>query len=240
MVLFGQRHEVGVFIGGANAIADVGKETYIAPTEGVISGFYKRNLNERYSLRLNGALGKLKMDDSKSKEQYKIDRNLVKTNYVGEISLLFEFNFFDFNELRRTAHTPYLFVGIGGFTYRKQDLSIGSVGGVDNTYFHTKSTSGYDFAANIPFGFGYKYKFNYNWILGAEVGFRATFTDNLDKGDPDITIGDINLPQDQVEAIKRQITDDYKIGNINSNDWYVFTGLSLAYTFGRPACYCNK
>ncbi len=242
MFLSAQRHEIGLFLGGANAIADIGNETFVTPTEMAVGGFYKRNLNERYSLRLNAAFGKLKMKDAESEEQYKIDRNLTRTNYVGEGSLIFEFNFFDFNGIHRNAHTPYLFAGIGGFSYKKQDLSIDlSANELGGTDIITTATSGYDFAAVIPFGVGYKYKFNYNWIIGAEIGFRSTFTDNLDKGDPDIAINvlDDSLTQNEIDVIERQIMDTYKIGNRNSNDWYVFTGLTLAYTFGRPPCYCD-
>ena len=28
-------------------------------------------------------------------------------------------------------------------------------------------------------------------------------------------------------------------GNINNNDWYVFSLINLSYTFGRKPCYCN-
>ncbi|MFV0531138.1 MAG: DUF6089 family protein [Flavobacteriales bacterium] len=240
--LSAQRHEIGLFLGGANAIADIGNETFIAPTEIAVGGFYKRNLNERYSLRLNMAFGKLRMKDSESDEQYRIDRNLTRTNYVGEGSLIFEFNLFDFNGVHKNAHTPYLFAGIGGFSYKKQDLTIDlSANPLGGTNIVTTATSDYDFAVTIPFGIGYKYKFAYNWIVGAEVGFRTTFTDNLDKGDPDITVNVLNnsLTQNEINTINQQITDTYKIGNTNSNDWYVFTGLTFAYTFGRPPCYCN-
>ncbi|MFV0237294.1 MAG: DUF6089 family protein [Flavobacteriales bacterium] len=239
---FAQRHEAGVFLGGANAIADVGNETFISPKGIALGGFYKQNLNERYSLRLNAAFGKLSMKDTESDEQYKIDRNLTRTSYIGEGSLIFEFNFFDFNGVHQNAHTPYLFVGIGGLSYKRQDLSIDlSTNNLGETHIETTASSSYDFATTLPFGIGYKYKFNYNWIIGAELGFRTTFTDNLDKGDPQIVLNilDNSLSQEEIHSIERQITDTYKIGNKNSNDWYVFTGLTLAYTFGRSPCYCD-
>ena len=31
-----------------------------------------------------------------------------------------------------------------------------------------------------------------------------------------------------------------KHGEIYNNDWYVFTGLALSYTFGRQPCYCKE
>ena len=35
-------------------------------------------------------------------------------------------------------------------------------------------------------------------------------------------------------------TENYtNFGNINNNDWYVFSLINLSYTFGRKPCYCN-
>jgi hypothetical protein len=57
-------------------------------------------------------------------------------------------------------------------------------------------------------------------VLGLEVGARYTFTDNLDGSNPkDNTL---------------------RFGNINNNDWYVFSGFTLSYTFGRKPCYCAQ
>ena len=33
--------------------------------------------------------------------------------------------------------------------------------------------------------------------------------------------------------------EQFSFGNTNSNDWYVFTGFTLTYTFGQRPCYCN-
>jgi hypothetical protein len=57
-----------------------------------------------------------------------------------------------------------------------------------------------------------------------EIGARYTFTDNLDGSNPDTGLAN---------------NESLKFGNINSDDWYVFTGMTLTFTFGRQPCYCN-
>ena len=221
-LLFAQRYEIGLFLGGANAIADVGNEAYLAPKTIAIGGFLKRNLNERYSIRLSGNFSRMRMEDKDSKSKYRRNRKLTKGNHIGEGALIFEFNFFDFNGKHQRAQTPYLFAGIGGFFYQKRDLNPDD--------FLQKTSYAPDeqlaFAPAIPFGLGYRYKFNYHWVIGAEVGFRTTFTDNLDYIKPPRN----NNPDD---------IDRYRAESLNSNDWYVFTGITLSYAFGRKPCYCK-
>jgi len=234
-LLLAQRYEAGLFIGGANAIADVGNEAYLAPKTIAIGGFLKRNLNERYSIRLSGTFSRLRMEDKDSKSKYRTDRKLTRGNHIGEGALIFEFNFFDFNGEHQNAQTPYLFIGIGGFSYKKNGFEIAPNG--SGGFTRTKRVT-YNFSPTIPFGLGYRYKFNYHWVIGAEAGFRATFTDNLDKGDPS-TVFDSRLTDRQIQAIKDRYPEVRKIGNLNSNDWYVFTGITFSYTFGRKPCYCK-
>ena len=68
----------------------------------------------------------------------------------------------------------------------------------------------------LPIGIGFKSKLIGNLAFSLETKFRYTFEDDLD------FISDTNL--------------DFNIEG-NSNDWYMFTGVSIIYTFGRPACY---
>ena len=68
---------------------------------------------------------------------------------------------------------------------------------------------------------GYKSNFLGNLILGVEVGARYTFSDALDGSLPD-----------------NQNNQQFRFGNINNNDWYVFSGITLTYTFGENPCYC--
>ncbi|NNF86709.1 MAG: hypothetical protein HKM26_09155, partial [Winogradskyella sp.] len=125
-----------------------------------------------------------------------------------------EFTFFDFNlhELEFKG-TPYLYSGI-------------SIANHDNYFFSSsgvytnENTSSW--AYGIPIVLGYKTRLMDHFIIAAEVGARYTFSDEIDGSVPD--------------SEERQ---SLSFGNINSKDWYVFSGFTLTYTFGRQPCYCN-
>ena len=68
---------------------------------------------------------------------------------------------------------------------------------------------------------GVKSNITKHLILGAEIGARYTFTDNIDGSNPD---------NENLQTLK--------FGNINNNDWYLFSGFTLTYTFGEKPCYC--
>ena len=61
-------------------------------------------------------------------------------------------------------------------------------------------------------------------VVSFEIGARYTFTDNLDGSNPE----DLELP----------VPNNLSFGNLNTNDWYFFSALSLTYSFGRTPCYC--
>ena len=67
-----------------------------------------------------------------------------------------------------------------------------------------------------------KMRLNQFLVIGAEVGARYTFTDNLDANNP------------EKSNVNQQLDVDF--GNIFSDDWYVFSGVTLTYTFGRKPC----
>ena len=33
---------------------------------------------------------------------------------------------------------------------------------------------------------------------------------------------------------------NWRFGNLNSNDWYVFSGVTITYTFGQNPCFCAE
>ena len=207
-----QIHEIGVFAGGSNFIGDVGSTQYIAPNEPAVGILYKWNKNPRYSWRFSAIQSKIKGVDAKSDLNSRKERNLTFENTITEFSAGFEFNWFDFN-LHKSGFisTPYLYTGLSYFT--SDDLYV-----VNKKYMSNGNSAG----MALPIIGGFKMRIANSCVLGIEVGARYTFSDDIDG----------SLP-------KNGELKSLKFGNINSKDWYVFTGLTLTYTFGNKPCYCN-
>lgn len=208
-----QINELGIFVGGVNYIGDVGPTTYIAPNEPAIGIIYKWNRSPRHAYRFSYTQGSLKSKDIDSDVPSRYLRGNSFENSVKEFSAGLEFNFMDFDlHDSNTKVTPYVYSGVSYFIY-DEIFILGNTSKVD----YQSST----FA--IPMIVGIKGRFLENFIIGAEIGVRYTFTDNLDGSNPE---------NDNFETLR--------FGNLNSNDWYVFTGLTLTYTFGKNPCFCAE
>ncbi len=208
-----QIHEIGVFLGGSNYIGDVGSTNYISPKEPALGILYKWNKSPRHSFRFSYTQSKIVANDLDSKEPGRNQRGYHFENSIKEVSLGLEFNFFDFNlHTIDKKVTPYVYSGLNYFRY-------------DELYFTARSklaeknqSAG---SFGIPLHVGVKSNILPQIIVALEVGSRYTFTDNLDGSHPN-------------DAGKT------KFGNINNNDWYVFSGITLTYTFGNTPCYCAQ
>jgi Domain of unknown function (DUF6089) len=208
-----QIHEVGVFAGGSNFIGDVGSTQYINPNKPAFGILYKWNKNPRYSWRFSVIQSRLKGVDASSDLNSRKERNLTFENTITEFSAGFEFNWFDFNQHKSGfISTPYLYTGLSYFL--TDDLYV------LNKKYISEGNSG---AIAIPIIGGLKMKVADHFVLGIEAGARYTFSDDIDG----------SLP-------KNSSLESLKFGNINSKDWYVFTGLTLTYTFGNKPCYCKE
>lgn len=208
-----QIHEVGVFLGGSNFIGDVGKTDYVSPNQVAFGFLYKWNKSPRHSYRVSYMQSSLTGNDLDSEVPSRYLRGYKFKNGIKELSLGMEFNFFDFNlHDGRKKVTPYVYSGLTYFIF--DQLYV--LGGETKEDYQ-------DGAIAIPMTVGVKTNIIDHWVLGFEVGARYTFTDNVDGSNPD----NKNL-------------QPLKFGNINSNDWYVFTGITLTYTFGNKPCYCAE
>jgi len=70
----------------------------------------------------------------------------------------------------------------------------------------------------FPFGVGYKMRLAENVGIALETSFRYTFKDVIDGNN-------------------HALGTPFDFGNPNNDDWYVFTGITVVYAFGRPGCY---
>ena len=207
-----QINELGVFAGGANYVGDVGSTSYIAPKDLALGVLYKWNRSPRHSWRASFTYARISGDDADAAGRKQRDNSFKNT--VKELSAGMEFNFFDFN-LHESGFkvTPYIYTGLSYFWYDEKYM--------DNN----REAVDYDNSSSlaIPMTVGVKAHIAQDFTVGFEVGARYTFTDNLDASNPG----------DNAYAGRR-------FGNLDSNDWYVFTGFTLTYTFTNKPCYCSQ
>ena len=160
-------------------------------------------------------VAKISGDDAKSKNSRREQRGYSFQNTIKELSVGMEFTFWDFNvHSQKSISTPYLYTGLTYFWYDELYKK-------ENNNIVKNSLAG---SVAIPMVIGYKANISTNAMLGFEIGARYTFTDNLDGSNP-----------------KRDFegNDGARFGNLDNNDWYVFTGVTVTFAFGRKPCYCN-
>lgn len=209
-----QTYEVGGFLGGSNFIGDVGKTTYISPNNVAFGGIFKWNRSERHSFRGSIIISDISGDDADSPDERRKQRGYSFKNSIVELSAGLEFTFWEFNlHSGYPQTTPYLYTGLTYFTYKALYRR--------GTTFVENDNAG---SVAIPMVLGIKTSLGTEFVLGFEIGARYTFTDSIDGSVP---TG--NLASEE----------SLYFGNTNNDDWYVFTGITLTYSFGRKPCYCN-
>lgn len=210
-----QTYEVGLYFGGANYIGDVGATNYINPNQIAFGGIFKWNRSNRHSFRLTVIHANLEADDANSDQSRRQQRGYSFSNGLTEISAGLEYTFWEWDLYTyKPQIVPYLYTGITGiYTH---DLYLNS----DDKLTEKKEKYG----LALPMIIGVKGTLGRNFILAVEIGARMAFTDNIDGSNPS-----------EFKGGKQYVS----FGNQNTNDWYMFSGITLTYTFGRKPCYCN-
>ncbi|RAJ14672.1 type IX secretion system protein PorG [Olleya aquimaris] len=209
-----QINEFGLYLGGSNFIGDVGATDYIAPQQLALGAIYKWNRSPRHSYRISLIFTELEGIDKNSDDPSRQIRGLEFSNQIIELSAGVEFTFFDFNlHQGGMVSTPYLYTGVSATQHDNFYLNNAGV-------LEKEDTS--SIAWGIPMVLGFKTSITPEIILAFEVGARYTFTDEIDGSVPDAE-----------ELASRSF------GNLNNDDWYTFTGVTLTYTFGKNPCYCG-
>ena len=219
--IFSQDNEIGIFAGGSNYIGDVGPTTYISPfsynasTNYVGGIIFRKNFNERIAARAKFNYSNIGSSDNwPQTTDYRQQRGKYFKNRVVEVGLGIDFNFFEFDVYESSLQmTPYISTGISFFEY--DPLKYDKSESMATQYGDATSIS-------IPVTLGYKIKPLKDFIVAFEITANHSFTDNLDGSRPDK---------------KFLISTDY-FGSTLSKDWYVFSGISITYLFGKKKCYC--
>jgi len=209
-----QRYELGIMGGGTNMIGDVGSTQYIDPNSPAAGILFRWNSSMRYAWRASLIHSNLRAEDQLSSDLYRQSRNYSVTNRLTALSLGLEFNHLKFNLHRFGGQwSPYLFSGVTIYHAHAQRGSV----------FASVPVSQEEWGLAVPVGIGVKWRPKTYLVFGLESILNATFTDNLDGSNPD------NLKFANLKP------GGY-FGNPNSKDWWVWTGLTLTYTFGQKPC----
>lgn len=219
IILNAQYHEMGLFVGGSNYIGDVGSDFYIMPSNSAIGLVYKWNLTTRHSIRFSAINSSLKGTDYRTNDLNRFGRAYSFENTINEGSIGVELNFVDFNLHEEvTSFSPYLYLGVSYFKFNEFYYNSSLIP-VAKPIEYQKGES-----FSLPIIFGIKTNPSPNYVIGMEIGARYAFTDNLDGSSPSNALG----------------LDFLSFGNKNNNDWYIFSGITISFTFGDLPCYCKE
>jgi Domain of unknown function (DUF6089) len=212
--LSAQIHEIGVFVGGSNYIGDIGPTTYINPNEMAYGVLYKWNRSPRHSWRASYTQTKLSSNDINSNMGSRNKREFSFENNLKELSAGIEFNFLNFDQHEMSNKiSPYVYTGLSYARYEGLNFK-------GKIYPERNDTYG---TVAIPITIGVKAKIAYNLVVAVESGARYSLSDAIDGSNPN-----------------KNPSGTIKFGNLKSNDWYVFSGATLTYTFGNKPCYCKE
>jgi len=204
------KHEIFGAVGAANMLGDLGgrdKEgSHYTPAD--LNFNQSRTafgIGYRYKVaKLVNLAGKfsyliLKGDDAQTKDIYRRNRNLNFKSNVFELTGRVEVGVQKFkrggskygvqkssSKSKMFSHAIYGFIGIGGFYYNpKGRRANGEYVQLRPLHTEGQGLSGGPkqygkFSINIPVGVYYKFIINKQISIGAELGYRKTFTDYID------------------------------------------------------------
>jgi hypothetical protein len=206
-ILLGQVYEIGVSLGGTNYVGDIGSTKYINPNKLAGNVFFKYNYNPRIAYRGTLSYAPIKGNDAEADTDLRRNRGFNFTNTITELAIGMEYNFYEYD--------------VSSEDKSWTPYILFELAAFNYSYVKSQNTAGNNVLGKktslaVPIGVGFKSKLSGNIAFSLETKFRYTFADDLDYSTDKITSLDFGG---------------------TGNDWYMFTGVSLIYTFGRPACY---
>ncbi|SFS35965.1 type IX secretion system protein PorG [Sphingobacterium wenxiniae] len=254
-----QQWEIGINAGATGFMGDINPTNpfYFKSAGGGL--FVKHNFNPTWGVQAFFNYLHLAGSDKDDKDPYRNSRGRVFNNQVKEFGVRADFNFFKFIPGRQVyRYTPYLFAGVAGVRHSPYILSGGTRYEPEEVKLQASdsvSTKIQKTAISIPFGVGFKYNIKGPWSIGAEVGYRLAFNDQLDNIYDNYPTSSVipNGVQPELHEISqngnslwqnmafpRGNAADYAgkpIGNGRAFDGYMTAGVTLTFTFISKKCY---
>ncbi len=176
------RFEIGGHAGGTFYMGEANPTTLFSEVNPMYGAMVRYNANYRYAIKANVFKGSISGNIAADNPNIPgLDNDLsFQTDYL-DMGVNLEYNFFPYtrqDEPRASALSPYIFAG-AGFTY----IPSG------NMLF------------NFPFGLGVKYMITERMNIGAELGMRKLFADNVENN------SDIDDPSNSNKS--RFVNNDY-------------------------------
>lgn len=245
-----QNSELGATVGASFYLGDLNPRTPFGMSRLAGGILYRYNFTPRWAIRGNLLFAKVEGDDAITNKHY--ERNLNFKSPITEISVVAELNFFKlYNERGKNFFSPYLFAGIGIFSFNPQAQDV------DGTWYALQhlGTEGQGLEGErdyyslcnvaIPFGLGFRFNVSRHICIGAEWGMRFTFTDYLDDVSGNYydnqTLRELRGPAIARLADKSDVLHEGGTGRGNSTtkDFYSYAGATLTVKFGNTSHSCD-
>lgn len=215
VILFSQRTEIGVFIGGTNYFGDLADAIYVTKeTNFSMGGLVRFNVHPRHSIKLNAYFGRITAHDSNSSDEGLLNRDFSFSSPITEFAGNYEWNILGrslYNNIGEfvALFTPFVGAGIA-YTLApgKPVAPPGAPAGL------LPENGDVDVFICVPLTGGVKYYPHPNISLALELGFRPAFNDYLD-----------GVSQ---------------TANPDANDWYIKGGFTIAYLFNKGPDFMNR
>ncbi|RMG21607.1 MAG: hypothetical protein D6730_17950 [Bacteroidetes bacterium] len=249
---------VGVSVGATNYLGDLDDDftfKFTKPGVGVVGSY---RFNPFMTAKLNFFQGWISGTDARSSDLARNRRNLSFRSSITEASFTVSFDFIpsDRSYAYRPLMTPYVFGGIGIFSFNPQakiggqwiELQpLGTEGQFlpdpDNRYPDPYNLTQLTF----PIGAGMRFNIGRRWDLEVEAGWRKTLTDYLD--DVSNLYPDLEVLRAQ-NPLAAQLSDRIDLnsypegaavvngirGDQTQTDWYIYTNVTISFILDWVKC----
>ena len=179
---------------------DAGVKYNFNPTWGVRGSLAVIGINGKANYAINSGLPVISPDEAFSSKS------------LFEISILPEFNFFNFEPNQsKNVMTPYIFAGVGGVLFPRENQRMGQ-----------KETTKLLLKPVIPFGAGFKYNMKGSLSINSFISYRIAGTGSLDG---------------YLAPMPRKDNGDIRfLDKVNSTDSYMTFQVGITYTFFKEGC----